>query len=340
MCVCPQTAILDVFYGSIFLCALFILRQRFAQTLSQRFASKLSIGRFTVQVSRLPPGIIATQDLAEELKGHFEGLYGEGSVAEVSVVSAGCAVLDDISALEEAVRCRRRFASLINRSRGLSGAKRYDRASLQAEAARARVRARLSAPAPAAAAAFVTFERAAARGRCLDEHGASSFSARLRRLLLSAVRRENPDLLFRGEYPLRIREAPEPNCVLWCALIPPRPFTLPPLLSRVRCAGQPRADAAAESVVSLVSPVSPERPRRQNLSRLRPERVARSLFTSFCSLCIVRAAAAALPPPRFSPSAQPLPPPPVPSRNPNKLSIGNQSITNPPPRSSSCPSSS
>lgn len=206
----PQTAILDVVYGAILLCAIFILRHKFTQTLSRKLDTKLTIGRFTVQVSNLPV-VPATRDFAEELKAHFEGLYGENSVAEVAVVTSGCCVLDDITALEDAVKSRRSAASLINRSRGRHGAKGYEEASQRAEAARARVKAHLANPSPFAAVAFVTFEEVAVRGRCLREHNPGW------RVWRHYLNKKDADLLFRGEWPLRVREAPEPGQMLWCA---------------------------------------------------------------------------------------------------------------------------
>jgi hypothetical protein len=169
---------------------------------TRKKGTKLSVDRFSVEVSGLPREVI-DQEYAVELKDHFERMVGDGTVAEVAVATSNCSILDTIQEKAVAVAKRRRFASIINRSRGARGHRQYDKACLEVNALDEDIEKCMTASELYPSVAYVTFESVAAQIKCLNLCGG---------LVNSYLDR---DTRFRGRV-IVTTPAPKPNSVNWC----------------------------------------------------------------------------------------------------------------------------
>ena len=200
-------SLLDVSYMLVFLITVTVLRVVQGRLNKREQAESLSIGRFSVLVSKMirTP---ATVGLASSLRQHFEQAYGLGSVAEVALATACASELRLFRARNAALVRRRNAAALINASRGLKGTSRLSAAVLRVRMADAAIeRAYSYSSVPTCVAAFVTFETAPLRDRCVAEHGS------LRAVLFPPKR-----LLYKGTRPLTVTPAPEPTNINWTHL--------------------------------------------------------------------------------------------------------------------------
>lgn len=193
---------LDVAYTALFLAVVIGVRAAFAKQVARKKGTKLSVDRFSVEISGLPKEII-DQEYAVELKDHFERIVGDGTVAEVAVATSNCSILDTIQEKAQAVARRRRFASIINRSRGAKGHRQYDKACAQVNALDEDIEKCMTASELYPSVAYVTFESVAAQIKCLNLCGG---------LVKSVISRE---ARFRGHI-IVTRQAPKPNSVNWC----------------------------------------------------------------------------------------------------------------------------
>lgn len=198
----------DILHVVIFAAACFAWEVGLGSRLARRRRQLRSctIATYSVQVT-LPP-LPSNAALADEIKLHFEELYGEKSVAEVVLVNDSAAKLMPMFKKRAEARDRRRhFSALINLTRTTNGVRQRERAAAEADAcARTVLGAIAGEPAQASHLAFVTFESAAVRSRCLREH-----TAGLRRFGLGLPQ----ELKFRRWFPMSVRPAPDPATIRW-----------------------------------------------------------------------------------------------------------------------------
>lgn len=188
-------------YTAIFLAVVIGMRAAFAKQVARKKGTKLTIDRFSVEVSGLPREVI-DEEYAIELKDHFERLVGDGTVAEVAVATSNCSILDTITEKAEAVKLRRRYASIINRSRGAKGHRQYDKACAQVNALDEDIEKCMTASELYPSVAYVTFESVAAQIKCLNLCGG---------VIKSVLSR---DARFRGRI-IVTKPAPRPTSVNW-----------------------------------------------------------------------------------------------------------------------------
>lgn len=194
---------LDVAYTGIFLAGILGIRMWFTKQIARQQGSKLSLERFSIQVVGLPHEP-ATVEYAQEIKDHFEALYGEFSVAEVALATNNGAMLDTIEEKAEAVKERRKFASVINRSRGTKGHRKYEQACKQVEELEKDIQSTMEDAEPVTAVVYVTFETVAATEKCLLE-----YTSPLRFVYCPA------ELQFRDRHILWVKRAPAPDNIFW-----------------------------------------------------------------------------------------------------------------------------
>ena len=200
-------SLLDVSYMLVFVITVTVMRVVQGRLNKREQAESLSIGRFSVLVSKMPR-TPATVGLASSLRQHFEQAYGRGSVAEVALATACASELRLFRSRNAALVRRRNAAALINASRGAMGTSQLAAAVLGVRMADAAIeRAYAYSSVPTCVAAFVTFETAPLRDRCVAEHGS------LRAVLFPPTR-----LLYKGTRPLTVTPAPEPTNLNWTHL--------------------------------------------------------------------------------------------------------------------------
>lgn len=209
----------DILHVVLFAAACLIGKASLSSRLARRRRQLRQCGldAYSVQVSL--PSLPANAALADEVKAHFEELYGAGSVAEVVLATDSAAALVPLFRRRaEARDWRRHFSALVNLSRSTRGARQRERAAAEAEGrARAVLAAIAGEPPQAASVAFVTFESAAVREKCVREH-----TAGLRGFGLAMPQ----ELLFRRWFRISVRPAPDPATVRWEHLGSPAPRRL------------------------------------------------------------------------------------------------------------------
>ncbi len=201
------SSLLDVSYVVIFLITVLVMRITQGRMNKRERAENVTIGRFSVLVSRMPR-TPATVGLASSIRHHFEQAYGPGSVAEVALATACATELRLFRARNAALVSRRNAAALTNATRGRRGTAETAAAALKVRMADAAIEREYSySSVPTCVAAFVTFETAPMRDRCVAEHSS------LRALIFPPKR-----LLYKGMRPLTVTPAPEPSNINWTHL--------------------------------------------------------------------------------------------------------------------------
>ena len=199
-------SLLDVVYVTIFLACVLIMRYGQQRRVAATKAGKVTLGRYSLLVrAGLPMEETATPDMAEEVKAHFEALVGPGTVREVSITTQAATVLELLQRRTTLLAKRRKFASVVNRSRGVWGGLSYDHYASRVRDVDDEIAAALLHPKTGPAVAFVTFETTEARDRVLLEYQNP----------LNNYYVQPAFLRLRGELSMYVAAAPEPEDLYW-----------------------------------------------------------------------------------------------------------------------------
>lgn len=202
------SSMLDVAYMAFFLAACFMIKAAQLSRVHKRRHGEISIGKYSVMVTGVPKSEAATQELAQEVKEHFESIAGEGSVHEVSITTQNGLLLTLLEHKAHCVDRRRTAASRINRTRGAWGGYAYDYYASRVALDDDQIARIMNNREPKPSVVFVTFTTVAAKEQLLLEY-------------LNPLKFffwQPAELRFRGRNRLWVKAAPEPDDLYWSHL--------------------------------------------------------------------------------------------------------------------------